>query len=595
MPPGSKVLDPFAGVSLGALEALRLGCTWVGCELEPRFYLTGMSNIAKWMHEYRHLPGWGPWAMCVNGDSRRLLEHIPAPSACAISSPPWTNQEPSHAQGSSPSGDRLRAEPPATRGQRFLDATYGTTPGQLATMPAPALAISSPPFGSGDSAGPESLHRRTDVSAKAMLKDQGWHGGGQVSPGNLAGMSMAVASPPYAGSIHDTGQHTAAVQAKVAETRKKTGKHWGLAMTHQSIDAYGHTEGQLGAMDMAVSSPPYVDSVNSQEHGIDWDKTGPWRGKRKRGKGTKHEATLRAQMAYGTSEGQLGAMAPGMVVSSPPFTSTTASDWHLDSSPGRFARLYANYKANGGGMTEAQFRAHCEKRQDGYGTTEGNLAHLSVSSPPYSTSTQVNNTPGDMTAGKARWAGGADSAARVKQDYADLETPGNLATLSVSSPPYADGCGQQGHDYHPERMVGTRTGYIQRDHAGYGTSQGQLADELPNNFWAASETILAQAFALLRPGGHAIFVTKRYVRSGKIVEFTQDWIRCCESVGFRLLHHHKAMLVEHHGTQTTLFGEGDTVHETRRESFFRRLARMKGSPAIEWEDVTCFIRPEESA
>src|SRR5205814_1976665 len=47
-------------------------------------------------------------------------------------------------------------------------------------------------------------------------------------------------------------------------------------------------------------------SVNSEQHGIDWTKAGPATGNRKRGQGTKHEETLRAQLSYGQAPAQIG-------------------------------------------------------------------------------------------------------------------------------------------------------------------------------------------------------------------------------------------------------------------------------------------------
>ena len=35
--PGDTVIDPFGGVALGAMDAMRLGLSWRGVELEPRF------------------------------------------------------------------------------------------------------------------------------------------------------------------------------------------------------------------------------------------------------------------------------------------------------------------------------------------------------------------------------------------------------------------------------------------------------------------------------------------------------------------------------------------------------------------------------
>ena len=84
-------------------------------------------------------------------------------------------------------------------------------------------------------------------------------------------------------------------------------------------------------------------------------------------------------------------------------------------------------------------------------------------------------------------------------------------------------------------------------------------DEQPENttFWS-EQTILEQTFAVLKPGGEAIWVVKAYCRDGHIVDFPGDWRRLCENVGFQTLHEHHALLVEHHGTQRQLFDEEDT-------------------------------------
>ena len=126
----------------------------------------------------------------------------------------------------------------------------------------------------------------------------------------------------------------------------------------------------------------------------------------------------------------------------------------------------------------------------------------------------------------------------------------------------------------------------------YSTKLDQLGNTQGDTFWSAARTIVAQTYAVLRPGGVAIWVTKRYVRDGKIVEFSEDWVRLCQSCGFELLHWHKAMLVEKHGIQGGLFGE-DTHHQTARLSFFRRLHSQKYPElAILWEDVLCMRKPE---
>jgi len=42
---GDNVLDPFGGVALGALEAMRLGLNWYGVELEEKFHQKGKQGM----------------------------------------------------------------------------------------------------------------------------------------------------------------------------------------------------------------------------------------------------------------------------------------------------------------------------------------------------------------------------------------------------------------------------------------------------------------------------------------------------------------------------------------------------------------------
>ena len=61
-------------------------------------------------------------------------------------------------------------------------------------------------------------------------------------------------------------------------------------------------------------------------------------------------------------------------------------------------------------------------------------------------------------------------------------------------------------------------------------------------------------------------------------------------MGFTTLHEHHALLTTDHGTELGLFG-GEMRRVSKRVSFFRRLAEAKGSPAIDWETVQCFVKP----
>ncbi len=123
-----------------------------------------------------------------------------------------------------------------------------------------------------------------------------------------------------------------------------------------------------------------------------------------------------------------------------------------------------------------------------------------------------------------------------------------------------------------------------------GETAGQLGNQTGDTFWEAAALIVRQCFDILRPGGHAIWVVKDYVKAKKVVPFCSNWQRLCESIGFRTVCTHRAMLVKTLQDDANLFGA--PVKRTKeRKSFFRRLAEKKGSPRIDFEMVICMAKP----
>jgi len=92
---GDHVVDPFGGVALGALDAMRLGLYWRGCELEASFAQIGNENIDLWNKRYSMMPGWNADALLLNGDSRDLDKVLGGSFGAetgfclAVSSPPF--------------------------------------------------------------------------------------------------------------------------------------------------------------------------------------------------------------------------------------------------------------------------------------------------------------------------------------------------------------------------------------------------------------------------------------------------------------------------------------------------------------------------
>ena len=198
---GDTVLDPFAGVGLGALDALTYGLRYVGVELEPKFVTLAQQNVELWRQRYG-LTG----AQVLQGDSRRLREVLAgAQAGCVVGSPPYA--------------ESINSE---RNGIDWSKTHHGSV---------------------------ERKHGHNPHSAHAS-----------------------------------------------------------------GVMAYGVTEGQLGAMPpgCVVGSPPYEGCLSSEKNGIDWSKA-------QEGGKVATPARQASGKGYGSSAGQLGAMPPGAVVSSPPW------------------------------------------------------------------------------------------------------------------------------------------------------------------------------------------------------------------------------------------------------------------------------------
>lgn len=417
---------------------------------------------------------------------------------------------------------------------------------------------------------------------------------------------LTVSSPPYAEGLGHGGAPTRGADRS----------------DDCNLDAmqngYGASEGQLGAMkegehSLAVSSPPYINSVNAGDHGIDWTKVDPKStGGRKRGEDSKHGQTLREHLSYteNPDSANLGAMVPGdfsAAITSPPYASGEKGHPSLGS--------VNNDDWGNDGRDITRRRGKTGE----YGETDGQLASMPngdhtivVSSPPFPqpyTGGGGINVKGYQNDKQRPGSGDRPFdlvGERTYQGKGGDRAEGNLETMdadgfeaAVTSPPYE---GNTKSDYlmsedNKTRARDERRGFKQGagcfrgSEGAYGQSDGQLGTERGEDFWSASRLILEQLYQVIAPGGHAVFVVKAFVRNKKIVDFPGQWVQLCEAVGFRLLHDHHALLTEHYGTQQTMHGE-DKELTVARKSFFRRLAESKGSPKIDYENVLCFEKPQ---
>lgn len=266
-----------------------------------------------------------------------------------------------------------------------------------------------------------------------------------------------------------------------------------------------------------------------------------------------------------------------LVLSSPPYA---GQELDYGDRPNRAAKIKDNPNFQG--------RKHWQnndKTCTHYGSTPGQLGamkagDLIISSPPFSSpGCQPPNIRGSRPV-RSKWKKESDRPDNYGQTSGNL---GNLKSgdLIISSPPYEEGLGHLSKD-------AKNFGVSRLGSAAYGKSDGQLGIAKGETFWSAARLIVEQCHQILRPGGHAIWVCKDFVRNKKRVPFSKDWSRLCESVGFKLVHWHKATLVKETKNET-LFGHTE-VKRKERKSFFRRLAESKGSPRIDEEDILCMER-----
>lgn len=355
-----------------------------------------------------------------------------------------------------------------------------------------------------------------------------------------------------------------------------------------------------GGMGAAVSSPPYdsntvhSDGRAQERHSEKGGQLGRW---------GMHLNGVAVQGDYGSTPGQLGSMPSGdyaAAVSSPPFG-------EQQSGGGIGAALQ--------GRGDYEITTSRPSTNVGYANqadTPGNLAALraddagfsaAVSSPPYADA--INNSGEGPGARHDPIYHVGDNAYKQSSANGYGETPGNLGSMAgegfeaaVSSPPYADGTihGGSGIDEtkYADKSKGRPEWSPNNNHKAmqdYGDSLGNIGNDTGETFWSAARVIIEQTYSVLRPGGYAAWVTKRFVRNKQIVEFSEQWAQLCEAAGFVRVEWIRAMLTEEHGHQLDIFGDSHPKG-IKRASFFRRLYEKKyPENAIDWEDVLIMRKP----
>ncbi len=234
---GDTVFDPFAGVALGALDCIAMGCNWIGIELEQKFVDLAKQNINKWKSELKTLTNLGN-AKIIQGDSRNLeailkqakvLNSKKGSLNTVISSPPY-------------SATRIGGID-SMRRSHDAEGDYGQSEGQLGAMKEGKFdqIISSPRFQTSDLRNPS--------------KGTAWKFHGDQNYGNT---DMIISSPPYVNIATGAG----GLNTKAPRNSKDQSGRNPKSPSQNTNQRYGTTRGNLanvkeGKFDCVVSSPPY--------------------------------------------------------------------------------------------------------------------------------------------------------------------------------------------------------------------------------------------------------------------------------------------------------------------------------------------------
>jgi len=225
--PGDHIVDPFGGVGLGALDAMRHGLHWHGCELEPKFVELGNQNLGVWAARYS---GWfANWGTAVlhQGDSRQLDDVVRGADGC-VSSPPFdTNAHPKQELRGNKQ-NQIRANP-RTPGEKLYFTEYFVpdSPGQLGSMPSGDFdaAIGSPPYATEQMGGGGNKHDKVIDAMKAG------YGSTPGNIGNDTGDSFWTASREIVAQVYQVlkpGGYAAWVTGDFVRKGKRVhfGKQW---------------------------------------------------------------------------------------------------------------------------------------------------------------------------------------------------------------------------------------------------------------------------------------------------------------------------------------------------------------------------------
>lgn len=309
---GEVIGDTFGGVGLGGIIAAYRGLQWIGFELEKPFVGFGHANFQKHVHRWSQLGL--PIPILIQGDSRNfdvLLQNADA----MITSPPYVS--------GGHHNDVFDSWNKNSRGQQIKKETagYGKTKGQIGTLKEGEVdaVVTSPPFqsarsGTTNSAGGIAKAGYTGKGKREpKLSDRQPHivapSAGNIEGSGLGSVDAVISSPPY----EEIAAGAGGLNTKPAKNAgQQSGRKKGAS---QSADQhYGKTEGQIGRarkgkVDAVLTSPPYENSVNREDHGFDFMKCKPdYPTRNNHPRRVAMHTKSHKKFVYGKQQGQIGAL-----------------------------------------------------------------------------------------------------------------------------------------------------------------------------------------------------------------------------------------------------------------------------------------------
>lgn len=104
-------------------------------------------------------------------------------------------------------------------------------------------------------------------------------------------------------------------------------------------------------------------------------------------------------------------------------------------------------------------------------------------------------------------------------------------SVVLTSPPYEESMGDKHHSPRGDEIVREKRHYNTYTEAKKKNNIGNLRKE---TYFSAMLTVYEQCYLVLKQGGRMIIVIKNFIRNKKLVPLSEQTIKLCESVGFKL-------------------------------------------------------------